>query len=345
MELLDRYLNAVKRHLPWERQDDIIAELKANLEAQLEDKEAELGRKLGSDEMKAWIKELGPPIQVAARYQPQRYLIGPALFPTYSYVLRLVLTWVTVIYAIANAVAIAARNQGGEAVLQAVLRLPWIWLVNAAVTTLIFAVIEMTGARFPEKFRAFGWVPGSMTGPMTGPMTAPWSPLDLQPADLGDSQWFKPRSFTRALLEFFSGCLFLAYVLLIPHYPYLLFGPGEWYLRSLPYRLAPVWWTFYWLVVGVNTFELAWKVADLARDIEEGPWDIILWRNMAIYLTAEMNEFLWKRLASALVPGGVLIVGKAERPPSELPLSNVKRCIYRSCSCEGGRLSGLDRSE
>ena len=29
MELLDRYLQAVKKHLPWKRQDDIIAELKS----------------------------------------------------------------------------------------------------------------------------------------------------------------------------------------------------------------------------------------------------------------------------------------------------------------------------
>ena len=43
MELLDRYLEAVKKHLPWKRQDDIIAELRANLEAQLDDKETELG--------------------------------------------------------------------------------------------------------------------------------------------------------------------------------------------------------------------------------------------------------------------------------------------------------------
>ena len=39
MELLDRYLQAVKKHLPWQRQDDIIAELRANLESQLEDRE------------------------------------------------------------------------------------------------------------------------------------------------------------------------------------------------------------------------------------------------------------------------------------------------------------------
>jgi hypothetical protein len=57
------------------------------------------------------------------------------------------------------------------------LRLPWIWIINAAITTLIFAVIELTGARFPEKFCTFG------AGSMSGPATASWSPLDLPPAD------------------------------------------------------------------------------------------------------------------------------------------------------------------
>ena len=88
MELLDRYLQAVKKHLPWQRQDDIIAELRANLEAQLEDKEAELGRPLTTGEAEDWLKQMGPPMQVAARYQPQQYLIGPAVFPTYWFVLR-----------------------------------------------------------------------------------------------------------------------------------------------------------------------------------------------------------------------------------------------------------------
>jgi len=288
MELLDRYLQAVKRHLPWERQNDIIAELRANLEAQLEDKEAALGRSLTKDEAEEWLKQIGSPIQVAARYQRQQYLIGPALFPTYSYILKLVLTWVTVIYAIANALTIAAANQGGEAVLRAALRLPWIWMVNAAIVTLIFAVIELTGARFPEKFCTFEPFAGSMSGPAT----ASWSPLDLPPADLGDSEWFKPRSFTRVLLEVFSSCFLLAYVLLVPHYPFLLFGPGEWYLRSLPYQLAPVWWTFYWWVVCVNAFELAWKIVDLARGAWQRP------KNRARHLAMH---------ALSLIPLGILL--------------------------------------
>lgn len=265
MELLDRYLQAVQRHLPWKRQDDIIAELRANLEAQLEDKEAELGRTLTKEEAEEWLKQLGSPLQVAARYQRPQYLIGPALFPTYSFVLRLVLTWTTAIYVIASVVTIAAKGLGagalaGISLLHVVLQLPWIWLINAAITTMIFAAVELAGARFPEKFRALG--------PVAGPVTAPWSPLDLPPVGAGGGDWAKPRSFTRALLQVLSGCLFLAWLLLVPYYPFLLLGPGAWYLHALPYQLAPVWWTFYWLLVSFNAFELAWKIVDLAR----GAW-------------------------------------------------------------------------
>ncbi len=260
MELLDRYLQAVKRHLPWQRQDDIIAELRANFEAQLEDKEAELGRPLTKEEAEEWLKQIGPPIQVAARYQRQQYLIGPAVFPTYSFILRLVLTWATVIYAFVNAVDIAVNNRGGEGVLSAALRLPEFWLINAGVVTLIFAVIELTGARFPEKFHAFG--------PMTAPMTAPWSPLDLPPTGVDDKN--KPLSFAKALAEVIFGFVFFVWLLLLPHYPYLIWGPGASYIEASPYAFAPVCWTFYWSLIGLNAFELTWKIVDFARGARQG---------------------------------------------------------------------------
>src|SRR5450631_682847 len=102
MELLDRYLQAVKKHLPLKRQDDIIAELRANMESQIEDKESELGRPLDTKELEDLLRKMGPPILVAGRYQPQQYLIGPAVFPIYWYVLRIAFLWATIIYAIVN---------------------------------------------------------------------------------------------------------------------------------------------------------------------------------------------------------------------------------------------------
>ncbi len=73
-----------------------------------------------------------------------------------------------------------------------------------------------------------------------------------------------------------------------------------------------------------------WRVSDLARHVEKGPWDMILWRNMAIYLTVEAAQSIWQGLAGALSPEGVLVVGKAERPPAELSLICASRCLYHA---------------
>src|SRR5215475_15228174 len=96
MELLDRYLQAVRFWLPKAQQDDIIAELSEDLQSQIDDKEEELGRCLDKEEVSAILKRCGSPILVASRYRPQTYLIGPALFPIYAFVLKMVLLFIMV---------------------------------------------------------------------------------------------------------------------------------------------------------------------------------------------------------------------------------------------------------
>jgi len=88
MALVDRYLQAVKFWLPRNQKDDLIAELSEDLRSQIEDKESELGYKLTDAEIEPILKRCGSPMSVAGRYLPQRCLIGPALFPIYSVVIR-----------------------------------------------------------------------------------------------------------------------------------------------------------------------------------------------------------------------------------------------------------------
>ncbi len=90
MELLERYLQAVRFWLPKPQQDDIIEELRDDLHSQIEDKESSLGRALNEDEMVALLQQTGHPMLVAARYQPQQSLIGPTFFPIYKVVLKCV---------------------------------------------------------------------------------------------------------------------------------------------------------------------------------------------------------------------------------------------------------------
>ena len=103
MELLDRYLQSVKWLLPKDQKDDILAELSEDIRSQIEEREAELGRRLNEEEMEAILKRWGHPLLVAQRYLPQQHLIGPVWFPVYRFVLKMValcyllpwlLTWV-----------------------------------------------------------------------------------------------------------------------------------------------------------------------------------------------------------------------------------------------------------
>ncbi len=74
---------------------------------------------------------------------------------------------------------------------------------------------------------------------------------------------------------------------------------------------------------------LRWKQANLLQQAEPGPWDLILWRNMAIYLEVNAAETIWHSLIRELAPGGFLVSGKAEHPPGGVALEKLGPCIFR----------------
>jgi hypothetical protein len=89
MELIERYLQAVKFWLPKRQKDDIIAELSGDIYAQVEEREAALGRTLTETEVEEILKQRGNPLLVANRFLPQESLIGPVFFPIYRFVLKI----------------------------------------------------------------------------------------------------------------------------------------------------------------------------------------------------------------------------------------------------------------
>lgn len=71
-----------------------------------------------------------------------------------------------------------------------------------------------------------------------------------------------------------------------------------------------------------------WDESDLMTEPAPLRWDLILCRNLAIYLEPEPMLQLWKKLSAAIVPGGYLVVGRAEKPPLD-GFSCVAPCLYR----------------
>ena len=74
-----------------------------------------------------------------------------------------------------------------------------------------------------------------------------------------------------------------------------------------------------------------WLQSDLLGGPQPGPWDLVLCRNVAMYLEPLAADRLWRGIVSSLWPGGLLVLGKAERPSAAAAreLSPVAPCIYR----------------
>jgi hypothetical protein len=158
MELLDRYLQAVGFWLPKSQKHDIIAEISEDIRSQIEEKESELGRSLDATGLEAILKRRGAPLLVAESYLPQRYLIGPLLFPIYGMVLKWALLYQAAWFLVSIGFAVLDRAHAGAnpgADIGGALRSLWLVGVDAfAAITAAFALIERYHAksRFLEQW-------------------------------------------------------------------------------------------------------------------------------------------------------------------------------------------------
>jgi hypothetical protein len=91
MDFFEGYFRTLGMLLPRGEREDILRELSEEIHSQVAEKEARLARPLNPDEKAAILGHYGHPLLTAARYMPQRYLIGPVVFPYYWLLLKITL--------------------------------------------------------------------------------------------------------------------------------------------------------------------------------------------------------------------------------------------------------------
>jgi len=87
MNLLDRYVAAVKRSLPVGIREDVGRELHGLLEERLEAEREKQNRALTDQEIAAVLKQHGHPYKVAASYHPSKALVGAESYALYKRVM------------------------------------------------------------------------------------------------------------------------------------------------------------------------------------------------------------------------------------------------------------------
>jgi len=235
MELIDRYLQAVKFSLPRAQRDDIIKELRDSILSQIEEKEAALGRHLTKDEQVELLKKLGSPMHLASRYGKQQHVIGATMFPIYWRVLKAALGLAFLVQAGAS-IAMAAVGKPFIQSLSPLMHYPSVALSVFGWVTVVFAAMDFFGAKIQVSDR--------------------WDPRKLPPLVKSDPRKSRFELIARLVIQIIFGVWWLAGL----HYQYLIFGPGIALLK-----FGPVWHSIYPVFVVIVLVDVMFTAVMIAR--------------------------------------------------------------------------------
>jgi hypothetical protein len=299
MDLIDRYLHAVRRNLPAARADDIVAELRDDLMTRQEGREHTLGRPLTRDETATLLKDFGHPLMIASHYRDHQYLIGPETFPFYLATMRVVLLIAgAVVLAVSIAKALLGSMDPIQAFADAAAGLWSALFITVAIVTIVFAILERKGFA-AEHLRK--WVPDELPA-LTDKQQGPWESAFEVAASIGFLLWW-------------TGAIII---------PYTAQGPD---FRLEP---APVWAAYYWPILVLAAVRLVhnliqwlrprWKtvmhatnaltavggVVLIALVYQAGHWATVVSTGMPAAEAAQLESSLNLALSIALVVVGVI---------------------------------------
>jgi hypothetical protein len=291
--------------LPKSQQEDIIPELGEDLRSQIEDREAALGRPLDEDGLAAVLKQRGNPMLVAGSYLPQRSLIGPALFPIYQFILKLVIVWILppiFILVVGPATVLSGRDPS-----LALAETAWTLLMAAVfafgVITLVFAAME----RYPHE-SMLKWDPCRL------PRVPPAEPI-TQPQPVPGY-----RAIAELLAAIGASLLWIEVMWLRTSFDF----------NGVAITLAPVWRSFFWPILlvtlsGVPIGLMGWlrpwwmrarSCVRLAVDgvtlvltgalVNMGPWVRVAAPNLPAAGVADANH--WANVGTSIGLGVVAII-------------------------------------
>lgn len=194
MEIIDRYVYAVTKHLPQTQREDITKELKSLIYDMQEERNSELGNE--NVIVRDILEELGDPKQLAESYRDnKRHLIGPKLFDSYVAILKIVVFAI----AIASVTTFVIEIVTGSA-----------QLLDNVSSTIIFFISTSIGG-FAWVTIIFGFIEyyaGDCDGIKMN-HNKPWRPDDLPPIPHPKREIKRYQSVIAILFNVFAMIMFL----------------------------------------------------------------------------------------------------------------------------------------
>jgi len=139
MDLIERYIYAIGKHLPSNKKADIQSELRSILSDNVETR---FGANPSEEQVVTLLKEFGAPESVAASYWPEgQYLIGPRLYPLFRFSAGVALTVFAIVQLVLLGVAVMF-NQEALPGIDFIGNLFSSLMVAFGIIVLVFAVLQ-----------------------------------------------------------------------------------------------------------------------------------------------------------------------------------------------------------
>jgi hypothetical protein len=169
MDLLERYLQAVRFWLPQDQKTEVLADLEEDLRSQVEEREAALGRPLDEEETAALLRATGHPLKVAGQCLPEAPWLSPVLTLVYRLVLKVLLLWVLLpVFLLGALPGLLGAERPLEALPALAHHLAQAMLLSLGCITLVFLVAQ----RFQERLGLGSWDPRRLPPVVGGPGAA-----------------------------------------------------------------------------------------------------------------------------------------------------------------------------
>jgi len=169
MNLLDRYISEIGEHLPRKSRADIETEIRSTIEDMLEETSAASGCPVDDEMTMDLLKDYGAPEKVAATYLPDKYLIGPKLYPSFILVLKIVAAVMTGVAILGFSVRFGMSEMGlqsfGSQLAQSALEYIVGLITAFGNIVLVFAILELVvpTSKYKNDLREEAWDPVQLT--------------------------------------------------------------------------------------------------------------------------------------------------------------------------------------
>lgn len=121
MKLLEQYLYAIRKYLPYSTRDDIIKELRSQF---LDEIEQTYGNSPSKKELEVAITNFGPPRQIANQYKSNQHIISPAYTDLYFFILRIVVLALTISLTVVTVIEFMSSGFTTDDIIHSLTNLP-----------------------------------------------------------------------------------------------------------------------------------------------------------------------------------------------------------------------------